>query len=315
MSPNPDLAIASHGLTKVYRSRFSSWSRTACNDITLQIPRSSAFGLLGANGAGKTTFLKMVLSVVHPTSGASYVFGRNSFDPEARREIGYLPENHRFPTYMTARSMLDYYAGMSGMTYAQRRTRMNELLDLVGLTSSADVRLRKYSKGMLQRVGLAQALMHKPKLLVLDEPGDGVDPVGRRLIRDILRDQQAQGVTVFINSHLLAEVELFCDRVAILKSGQVTLQGEVKNLTLGKGYKLRVNTASAGLFDALRERGALAQRSPDGVDFLFPDLATANQAIDEIRREGGLVQSFAESRSTLEDVFMEAVQTPAAQAA
>jgi ABC-2 type transport system ATP-binding protein len=302
-----DQAIVADGLTKIYRSRWTGWTRTACEEISLRVPAGSAYGLLGANGAGKTTFLKMVLSVVQPTRGRSKVFGIDSFRPEARRPIGYLPENHRFPAYMTARTMLDYYAGLSGMKAEARKKRSGELLELVGLTSSADVRLRKYSKGMLQRVGLAQALMHDPRLLVLDEPGDGVDPVGRRQIRDILREQQKNGVTIFINSHLLGEVELFCDRVTILKGGRVTLTGEMQRLTQGKGFTVKANGVSERLHGAVSVHATTHQASVDRSDFLFPDQESANRAIDLLRAEGALILAMTESRSTLEDVFLEAV--------
>src|SRR5262249_9521362 len=154
--------------------------------------------------------------------------------------IGYLPENHRFPTYLTGRGMLDYYGALSGMDSATRGRRIAELLALVGLHDWGDVRLGKYSKGMLQRVGLAQSLMHEPQLLILDEPSDGVDPVGRRQIRDILHALEERGVTIFVNSHLLVEVEAFCRDVAILHKGKVVLEGKVKVLTAGKGYRLTV---------------------------------------------------------------------------
>lgn len=302
-----EYAIVSDKLTKVYRARWTGWTRTACEDISLEVPAGSAYGLLGANGAGKTTFLKMVLSVVQPTRGGSRIFGIDSFRPEARLPIGYLPENHRFPAYMTARTMLDYYAGLSGMTAEARKKRSGELLELVGLTGSADVRLRKYSKGMLQRVGLAQALMHDPQLLVLDEPGDGVDPVGRRQIRDILREQQKKGVTIFINSHLLGEVEMFCDRVAILKGGRVTLTGEMRRLTHGKGFAVKANGVSERLHQAVADGATTHEAGADHSEFLFPDQESANRAIDLLRAEGALILTVTESRSTLEDVFMAAV--------
>ena len=188
--------------------------------------RGTTFGLLGPNGAGKTTFVKMLLSSAHPTAGRATVFGRDSREPEARRCIGYLPENHRFPTYMTGAGMLDFYGALSGMDAASRRKRIPELLVTVGLETWGGVRLGKYSKGMLQRIGLAQALIHEPTLLILDEPSDGVDPIGRRQIRDILHALEQKGVTIFLNSHLLAEVELFCRDVAIIHRGKVALEGQ-----------------------------------------------------------------------------------------
>src|SRR5437899_5135245 len=176
-------AIETESLIKIFRSRWSGKEVCAVDGISLRVERGTTFGLLGPNGAGKTTFVKMLLSCSHPTSGRAKVFGMDSRIPAARRPIGYLPENHRFPTYMTGRGMLDFYGALSGMDSASRKRRIAELLALVGLEQWGDVRVGKYSKGMLQRVGLAQALMHSPALLILDEPSDGVDPVGRRQVR------------------------------------------------------------------------------------------------------------------------------------
>lgn len=307
-----DIAIAAEGLSKIYTARWSGLSRQACDNITVSVPTGSAFGLLGANGAGKTTFVKMVLSIVHPTAGRSYLFGQNSFEPEARRHIGYLPENHRFPTYLTARTMLDYYAGLSGLGASDRAKRIPELLDLVGLSSAADLKLRKFSKGMLQRVGLAQALIHRPKLLILDEPGDGVDPVGRRQIRDILRQQQEKGVTIFINSHLLSEVEMFCDSVAILKAGKVALTGSIRDLTQGRGVRLRAKDVPPALASALASQAMTSKIDLTIAEYLFSTSEQANAAIDQLRLAGCLIDSLVESRSTLEDVFIDTVQQPAA---
>src|SRR5205085_1496640 len=154
----------------IYHSRFRGREIKAVSNLTLRVPAGVKFGLLGANGAGKTTFVKMLLSAVNPTSGSAALFGKNARDPEARRPVGYLPENHRFPTYLSGSGMLDFYAALSGLQEIERKRRIPELLDLVGLKDWGDVRIKKYSKGMLQRLGLAQALIHRPKLLVLDEP-------------------------------------------------------------------------------------------------------------------------------------------------
>src|ERR1700722_1689779 len=182
-----DLAIETEGLSKTFFRRWSKQGFPAVQDVSLKVERGSTYGLLGPNGAGKTTFVKMLLSCAHPTSGRAIVFGRDTRETEARRPIGYLPENHRFPTYMTGYDMLDFYGALSGMDAAARRKRIPELFNLVGLDERAhNLRLGKYSKGMLQRVGLAQAMIHSPKLLVLDEPGAGVDPVCRYPIRSVL---------------------------------------------------------------------------------------------------------------------------------
>ena len=251
-------AIETEGLIKIFRNRWSGREVRAVDGISLRVEQGATFGLLGPNGAGKTTFVKLLLSCTHPTAGRARIFGRDARHAEARRPIGYLPENHRFPTYMTGRGMLDFYSALSGMDSAARRKRIPELLSTVGLADWANVRLGKYSKGMLQRVGLAQALMHSPSLLLLDEPTDGVDPIGRIQIRELLHSLEEQGVTIFLNSHLLSEVELFCHDVAIIHRGRVALEGRVRDLTAGSGYRVEAAGVPERLEGALRARARAA---------------------------------------------------------
>ena len=306
-------AIETSDLTKVFRSRFRKREVRAVNGISLRVAQGTTFGFLGPNGAGKTTFVKMVLSAVHPTSGGAKIFGLDAREPEARRPIGYLPENHRFPTYFTGAGMLDFYAALSGMDARNRKRLIPELLERVGLDRWGDVRLGKYSKGMLQRVGLAQALIHSPSLLILDEPTDGVDPVGRRHIREILSGLEAKGVTIFINSHLLSEVESFCREVAILSRGEVVLAGTVKELTAGRGYRITATRGTDRLADDLRKRAA-SFASRDGVmDLQFATREEANESIDLLRAEQCAIESVAPTVSTLEDVFVKAVEGRAAK--
>jgi ABC-2 type transport system ATP-binding protein len=237
------------------------------------------------------------------------VFGRDSCEPEARRSIGYLPENHHFPTYMTGRDMLDFYSALSGMDETARRRRIPEMLNLVGLDERArDLRLGKYSKGMLQRVGLAQALMHSPQLLVLDEPSDGVDPVGRKHIRDVLQTLEQQGVTIFLNSHLLAEVELFCREVAIIQNGRLALSGTVEELTSGSGYRVEGLGVPEGLETELRGRARSAGASNGSLQLLFATREEANRAVDLLRANGCEIEALGRSRSTLEEVFIKTVE-------
>jgi ABC-2 type transport system ATP-binding protein len=300
-------AIETQDLTKVYRTPLRRREVRAVDAVSLRVEAGSTFGLLGPNGAGKTTFVKTLLSAVHPTSGAARIFGVDCRRPQARRPVGYLPENHRLPGYMTGRGMLDYYAALSGMDARERRRRGAELLALVGLDRWGGTRLSRYSKGMLQRLGLAQALMHSPRLLVLDEPSDGVDPLGRRQIREILQELEEQGVTVFINSHLLVEVELFCREVAILHRGQVALVGKVKELTAGKGYRLVAAGVPERLESELRSRVAAAASRDGLLELQLPSREEANQALDLLRREGCEIESLTPTTSTLEDVFMRTV--------
>lgn len=275
--------------------------------ISLRVARGTIFGLLGPNGAGKTTFVKMLLSSVRPTAGSALIFGRDARDPEARRPIGYLPENHRFPTYFTGAGMLDFYAALSGMEAAQRRKLIPEMLDLVGLDRWGSVRIGKYSKGMLQRLGLAQALIHSPTMLILDEPTDGVDPVGRRQIRDVLTRCEEQGVTIFINSHLLAEVETFCREVAIVNKGKVALSGKMHDLTAGKGYRLTVAEAPEAVVDDLRAKATSMAMRNGFVDFQFATRQSVNEAVDLLRAQHCEIEALAPTTSTLEDVFVRTV--------
>jgi len=300
-------AIETEGLIKIFRSRWSGKEVRAVDGISLRVEQGETFGLLGPNGAGKTTFVKLLLSCVHPTAGRATVFGRDARDAEARRPIGYLPENHRFPTYMTGRSMLDFYGALSGMDAASRRKRIPEMLATVGLAEWGDVRLGKYSKGMLQRVGLAQALMHAPTLLILDEPTDGVDPIGRRQIREILQTLEHQGVTIFLNSHLLAEVELFCHDVAIIHRGRVALEGKVKDLTAGSGYRVEAENVPERLQQDLRNRARAAAERNGNIEFIFASREEANQAVDLLRAEHCAIEAVMRTNSTLEDIFVKVV--------
>ena len=303
----PGYAIETSDLGKIFRMRWSGREVRAVDGISLQVRRGATFGLLGPNGAGKTTFVKILLSAVHPTFGTALLFGRDARDPEARRPIGYLPENHRFPTYFTGAGMLDFYAALSGVEADRRKKLIPELLEKVGLDRWGQVRLGKYSKGMLQRVGLAQALIHSPTLLILDEPSDGVDPVGRRHIREILASLEEKGVTIFINSHLLAEVELFCHDVAILHRGKVALKGTVKELTAGKGYRLTAAAVPERLREDLSTKATSAAARDGVVDFQFPNREEANAALDLLRAEKCEIEALTATTSTLEDVFVRTV--------
>jgi len=301
-------AIEANDLVKVFRTRWRRREVRAVDGISLQVEPGATFGLLGANGAGKTTFVKMILSAVRPTSGCAKVFGRDSRSPDARLPVGYLPENHRFPTYLTGAGMLDLYGALSGMSEAARRRRIPELLELTGIGKWADIRLGKYSKGMLQRVGLAQALLHDPKLLILDEPTDGVDPVGRVHIRGVLQTLEQKGTAIFINSHLLNEVELFCRDVAIIHKGRVALTGRVKDLTRTKGFRVSTSGAPERLRDHLSAKAAAVASLNGSVQFHFATIEEANEAVDALRAEKCLVESLTSSASTLEEVFVRTVQ-------
>jgi ABC-2 type transport system ATP-binding protein len=208
----------------------------ALADVSLEVTQGEIFGLLGPNGAGKTTFVKILLGALHPSTGSASINGHGCGNWRARQKAGFLPENHRFPSYLTGQQFLNIYGGLAGMPRSAIRTRANELLELVEMTRWRKTKIRKYSKGMMQRLGVAQALLNDPDLVFLDEPTDGVDPVGRREIREILKKLKDQGKTIFLNSHLLAEVEAICDRVAILDKGKLIKVGPVGALIETKPY-------------------------------------------------------------------------------
>jgi ABC-2 type transport system ATP-binding protein len=303
-----EYAIETQDLTKVYVSQWKRREVRAIEGVSLQVRRGTIFGLLGPNGAGKTTFVKTLLSAVRPTHGIALIFGRDASQPEARRPIGYLPENHRFPTYFTGAGMLEFYAALSGVDASRRKKLIPEHLDMVGLSQWGSMRIGKYSKGMLQRLGLAQALIHSPTILILDEPTDGVDPVGRRQIREILARFEQRGVTIFVNSHLLAEVETLCREVAILHKGRVALSGKMQDLTAGKGYRLTVAHPPEALTDELRGR-ATSMAVRDGmVDFQFPSRELVNGAVDLLRAQHCEIEALAPTTSTLEEVFVRTVE-------
>ncbi len=299
-----DYALETKGLAKVYFGRFGGREIHAVTDLSIRVPVGVKFGLLGANGAGKTTFVKMVLSAVHPTSGSAAIFGLDAAHPEARRPVGYLPENHRFPTYLTGNGMLDLYGALSGLESADRKRRIPEYLDLVGLNGWGDVRIKKYSKGMLQRLGLAQALIHKPRLLILDEPTDGVDPVGRREIREVLNRLTGTGVTVFLNSHLLSEVESFCEYVAILKKGTLALEGKISSLVAGAGYSIVASSLPEAAVNNFRQSGVAIATHDLGFELQMRTREESNVMIDKIRAAGGMVEAMNASNISLEDVFI-----------
>jgi len=300
-----ELPIRATGLAKVYRSRFGKRRIAALDGVDLSVEPGQVFGLLGPNGAGKTTTVKILLGLTRPTAGSASLFGRSVSDPESRRRVGYLPEGHRFPGYLTARQTLSIFGRMSGMDTAAIRRRAPELLERVRLSDWADVRVKKFSKGMTQRLGLAAALVHDPDVLLLDEPTDGVDPVGRREIRDLLQEQAARGKAILLNSHLLSEIERTCDRVAVLRSGKVVAQGRIDELTASKSrYRLVATGVDDALLSAFRETGASVERVNGHFDLTARDVDHLNALVDRLRAAGAKLEELAPLRSSLEDVFV-----------
>ncbi|MEO7168241.1 MAG: ABC transporter ATP-binding protein [Spartobacteria bacterium] len=223
-------AVAVHGLTKVFPVPFRRAKLIAVRGLDLEVAPGQVYGLLGPNGSGKSTTLKMILGLVAPTAGQTRIFGRDSREVRSREGVGFLPENPYFYKYLTGAETLRFYGKLCGLQGAKLRARTDKLLALVGLEEARDRRLGGYSKGMLQRIGLAQALVQEPRLVVLDEPTAGVDPAGSREIRDLILDLKKRGITVLLSSHLLAQVQEICDRVGILAQGVLVREGRVEDL-------------------------------------------------------------------------------------
>lgn len=279
----------------------------ALGGVSLDVERATVFGLLGQNGAGKTTLIKILLGMLAPTAGSAHLLGRPVGSVEARRDVGYLPEDHRLPEYHTGPSLLDVYGGLQGLARRERRHRAAELLELLGLAGRERLRIRGYSKGMKQRLGLAQALLHRPSVLFLDEPTDGVDPVGRREIRDVLLRMRAEGRTVFLNSHLLGEVELVCDRVAIMLKGKVERQGTMAELTHdSRAWRVTIEGAAPAW---CAEFGVVTIDGTRGsIDLKSDELAILQSLIDRLRSDGHAIIGVRETRESLEDLFMRLVR-------
>ncbi len=307
-----DLAIDLKSLTKVYGNGVQ-----ALDHLSMRVRRGEIYGLLGPNGAGKSTLIKCLTGLVHPTQCRGTVLGYPVGDPEVNRQLGYLPENASWPEHLTAGQVLDFAGRLHGLIPKERRRRVAELLNLTGLEAWKDDRPQHFSKGMKQRLGVAYALVGNPELVFLDEPTDGVDPVGRKEMRDLMRNLREEGKTVFVNSHLLGELELICDRMAILMRGRVVRQGSLEELTLEScRYEIAVSgnlLVNPGLQDLVQRLGGTVSLTPDGVESRI-ELPTrrpqlVQPVVDALRHEGYLLLSVTPARQSLEELFMEAIRT------
>jgi ABC-2 type transport system ATP-binding protein len=297
------------GLKKLYSSSFGKPKITALDGIDFTVREGEMFGLLGPNGAGKTTTVKILLGLTHATAGSASINGLPVKNPESRRRVGYLPEGHKIPNYLTARQAMSIFGRMSGMETSAIQKRIPELLERVRLSQWTDVRIKKFSKGMTQRLGLACAMIHSPQVLLLDEPTDGVDPVGRREIRDLLREEASRGVAVLLNSHLLSEIELTCDRVAMLRKGKVAAFGSVEELTRKQAtYKMVATPVDESLVAAFRETGAGVERVNGHMVLSVTDVQHLNALVDRLRAGGGMLNELTPVRSSLEDVFVDLIR-------
>lgn len=301
-----ELAIQTRHLRKEF-------GRTvAVQGLSLEVPRGEVFGFLGPNGAGKTTSIKMLLSLVAPTSGEARLLGRPISDRRIRRQVGFLPEHFRFHDWLTAEEFLTLHGRLCEMGEDELERKIPEMLDLVGLIPFGRAQLRTFSKGMLQRVGLAQALIHSPDLVILDEPTSGLDPVGRRLVRDIIQDLRRRGTTVFLNSHFLSEIEITCDRVAFIKRGEVVQTSNLDELMEAETVvRIRGRGLSEEVVAGLRQWGQVVARSEAEVRVRMAD----SDAVAEVTRflvaHDVEVLAITPIHPTLEDVFVRIVGSEA----
>jgi len=299
MTTSPDFAIETHGLRKVFGPQ------VAVRNLSLTVPRGEIFGFLGPNGAGKSTSIKMLLGLVRPTAGRAQVLGAPVGDVAVRRHIGFLPEDFRFYEWLTATELVGLHGRLCGMTPARLRSRVPEVLDQVGLTPHRRRTLRGFSKGMLQRIGLAQALVHEPDLIFLDEPTSGLDPMGRRMVRDILRAERDRGATVFLNSHLLSEIEVTCDRVAFIKDGEV-----VATRDLGTGWQdetrvvVHAHGVSADAIAGLAPWASSPRLDGDHLQFTVASDQVLPHVVRHLVAAGADVFGVNRERMSLEEVFV-----------
>jgi ABC-2 type transport system ATP-binding protein len=283
--------------------------KIALHGLDLTVQPGEVFGFLGPNGAGKTTTVKILLGLVSSTSGQARLFGRPAGDAEARQRIGYLPENFRFHDWLSGASLLDFHARLAGVSAAERRERIPKVLELVGLSGRGNDRIRAYSKGMTQRIGLAQAIIHEPDLVLLDEPTSALDPVGRREVRDLIRTLKARGMTIFLNSHLLSEVEMVCDRVAIVDRGRIVRSGKLTDLIGGvPEIRVTVDRVDPGLLELLSALGSITRVQECTVTLGVDDLEVAPKLADALVRGGYRLYGLVPSHQSLEDLFLSLVE-------
>jgi ABC-2 type transport system ATP-binding protein len=299
-------AIVAKGLRVIYRPGLFQRSRVGLEGLDLEVLDNEVFGYIGANGAGKTTTIKSLVGLLQPDAGEAWIAGVPAAEASARAALGYAPENPYFYEYLTARETLDFYARLFGLDRATRRKRSGELLERVGLAAAADRRVRQFSKGMLQRLGLAQAMVNDPRVLILDEPMTGLDPVGRHDVRGLILELKARGKTVFFSSHILSDVEALCDRAAILHDGRLVSCGRLAELLSSQVLAVEIALADVGP-ELEKELSALALRSRrEGPELYLA--ARDESAADELVRRAvagrAKVRSLVPTRESLEDYFL-----------
>lgn len=301
--------IETNLLSKTYSSNFGKRKINALQDLALNVENGKIFGLLGPNGAGKTTLIKILLGITFQTSGSAAILGSHPNDYHFKNRVGYLPENHRYPSYLTGHQVLKYFGRLSGKGGVVLEKKIDELLELVKLSKWKKTKVKSYSKGMMQRLGLAQVLINDPDLIFLDEPTDGVDPIGRKEIRDLLVELKSREKTIFLNSHLLSEVEVITDRVGILNHGQLLREGTVKELTERKEeYEIMLDNFRDENFQS-GTLGLQIKKQKEGlISVHVSSLTELNIFIDELRRRQILIKEIKPLRTTLEDMFISVIK-------
>jgi len=284
----------------------------ALKGVSLKVEKGQIYGLLGQNGAGKTTLIKILLGIVQLTHGEALLLSNPAGSIDVRRRVGYLPEDHAFPNYHTGYSLMDFYGSLYGVPATVRKQKIPETLEMVGIAGRMHSKIKTYSKGMKQRLGIAQALLHDPELIILDEPTDGVDPMGRREIRELMSMLKEKGHTIFLNSHLLGEVELICDRVAILQQGKLVREGTIADLTKTKGtYILGLLAGQTFPVEAVTQLGFPVRPMPDQpghFEVTLPEGKTIEPVMKLLSEKGLTVIHIVEKKQSLEDVFMTTVE-------
>jgi ABC-2 type transport system ATP-binding protein len=279
--------------------------KVAVRDLTLTVPRGEIFGFLGPNGAGKSTSIKMLLGLAKPTSGEAFVLGAPSGDVDVRRRIGFLPENFRFYEWLTPAELVHLHGRLCGVSASELTKRVPALIDLVGLTPHIDKRLQNFSKGMLQRIGLAQALVHEPEIIFLDEPTSGLDPLGRRMVRDIIRAQRERGATVFLNSHLLSEIEITCDQVVFIREGEVVTSRDMrKQQEEAVRVEVRARKLSQECVSGLARWADSVQVDEERLTMTTPSRERLPDILRFLVGSGVEVFQFTPQRMSLEELFM-----------
>jgi len=301
-------AIEILGLEKTYQVGFwRKLPKRALHPLHLTVEEGEIFGFLGPNGAGKTTTLKLLMGLVFPTGGTARILGREWTDPGVKAQIGFLPEQPYFYDYLTAHELLDYYGQLSGVPGKDRKQKIEQMLQRVGLLDVRGVQLRKFSKGMLQRVGIAQAILHDPKLVFFDEPMSGLDPLGRREVRDLMEQLKHEGKTVFFSTHILSDAEALCDRVAIIHKGELRGVGAVEELTSSVQGKVEVIWQGTQIPASMKALGAECHATGDTVRAVIPE-SQQDAAIDALRRERLRLIALTPLRTSLEAYFVEKLQ-------